>query len=239
MLAVMNGVFSYLGTDCAAHLAEEIPNPGRNVPRAIMWPILLGLICSWPYAIACVASISHIDGVLNGETGFPLLTIYYQATGSKAGATVLLAMFVFCFFGCMVACMTTSSRTLWAVSRDNALPYSKFWMRVSPTWQMPVNATCLSGLVMSVSVREEKIQRMQLINVIKLYGLIFIGSANVFSSMISACVIFCQTSVVIPQVIVLWRGREKVLPRRYFAIPEPWGKVVNIVAVAWVVFVST
>ena len=116
-----------------------------------MWPILLGLIFAWPYAVACVASISNRSGVLNGQTGFPLLTIYYQATGSKAGATVLLVMFCVCFFGCMTACLTTCSRTLWAVSRDNALPYSKYWMEVSHTWQMPVNATCLSGVIMSVS----------------------------------------------------------------------------------------
>lgn len=153
ILALMNGVFCFIGTDCAAHLAEEIPNPSRNVPRAILWPILIGFMIAWPYAVACVASISDIDGVLGGDTGFPLLTIYYQATGSKVGATVLLTMFIVCFFGCMTACLTTCSRTIWAVSRDNALPYSKYWMRVSPTFQMPVNATCLSGLVMSVSCR--------------------------------------------------------------------------------------
>lgn len=56
--------------------------------------------------------------------------------------------------------------------------------------------------------------------------------------MISALIIFCQTSVVIPQVIVLWRGREKVLPQRYFAIPEPWGKIVMAIAVAWVAAVD-
>ena len=122
-----------------------------------MWPILLGLIFAWPYAVACVASISNISGVLNGQTGFPLLTIYYQATGSKAGATVLLVMFCVCFFGCMTACLTTCSRTLWAVSRDNALPYSKYWMKVSHTWQMPVNATCLSGVIMSVSTHENRV----------------------------------------------------------------------------------
>ena len=159
----MNGVFSFIGTDCAAHLAEEIPNPSRNVPRAIMWPILLGLICAWPFAVACVASIKNISGVLGGETGFPLLTIYYQATGSKAGATVLMAMFCVCFFGVMVPVVTTVSRTLWAVSRDNAVPYSKYWMKVSPTWKMPVNACLLSGLIMSVSESRQELDWTRLI----------------------------------------------------------------------------
>lgn len=46
---------------------------------------------------------------------------------------------------------TTSSRTLWAISRDGALPYSKFWMRISKRWLMPVNAMCLSATMASVS----------------------------------------------------------------------------------------
>ena len=150
-MMLIDAVFAFIGTDCAAHLAEEIPNPSRNVPRAIMWPILLGFCIAWPFAVACVASITDLEKVLGGQTGFPLLTIYYQATGSKAGATVLLTMFIICFFGCLTACITTCCRTLWAVSRDDALPYSKYWMKVSPTFQMPLNATCLSGVVMSVS----------------------------------------------------------------------------------------
>ena len=56
--------------------------------------------------------------------------------------------------------------------------------------------------------------------------------------MISACIFFSQTSIAIPQAIVLWRGREQVLPRRYSAIPEPWGKIITAVAVAWVAVVS-
>ena len=152
VLAVMNGVFSFLGIDCGAHLAEEIPNPGKNVPRVIMWPILIDFITAWPFAIACCAAITSVADVLSGEvTGFPLLTIYYQATGSKAGATVLLALFTICFFGCVTACFTTCSRTLWAVSRDGALPYSQYWQQVSKRFQMPVKASVLSATVMSVS----------------------------------------------------------------------------------------
>ncbi len=103
MLAIGNGVYSFLGTDCGAHLCEEIPNPGKNVPKVIMYPIAMGLITAWPYAVACVASITDITAVLNTVTGLPLLEIYYQGTGSRVGATVLMALFAFCFFGCAVA----------------------------------------------------------------------------------------------------------------------------------------
>lgn len=54
--------------------------------------------------------------------------------------------------------------------------------------------------------------------------------------MISALILFLQTSCAIPQAILLFRGRSKTLPPRYFRIPEPWGYITNAVAVAWVLF---
>jgi choline transport protein len=103
MIAIGNAVFSYLGSDCGAHMCEEIPNPGANVPKVILFPLVIGFITSFPFAAALLYSSIDIQGVLNTATGLPLLEIYYQGTGSKVGSSVLLAMFAFCFFGCLVA----------------------------------------------------------------------------------------------------------------------------------------
>ena len=148
LLAIMNGVFSYSGVDAAAHMCEELPNPGRNVPKAIVWPVILSFITAFPFAIALVASIARMDDVL--ASSFPLLEVYYQATGSKVGATVLLVFFTLCFYGVLVAVATTCSRTLWAISRDGALPYSRIWAQVHPRWKVPVNSILLCGIAMSV-----------------------------------------------------------------------------------------
>jgi choline transport protein len=84
---------------------------------------------------------------------------------------------------------------------------------------MPANAMVLSGACISI------------------YGVIFIGSSTAFAAMVSAAIIFQQTSCVIPQAIVLYRGRDKVLPERYFDLGKfgPW---INGLAVAWVVFLD-
>ena len=103
MLAIANVVYSFLGTDAAAHLCEEIPSPAKNVPLVMLWPILMGIVTAWPFAVSCLASISDIQAVINTATGLPLLEIYYQSTGSKAGATVLMTLFAVCFYGFAVA----------------------------------------------------------------------------------------------------------------------------------------
>lgn len=103
MLAVGNAVYSFLGSDCAAHLCEEISNPAKYVPRVIVWPLLVGLLTTLPFATSLLYAINNLDAVFKTSAGLPLIEIYYQGTGSRAAASVLLAMFAFCFFGNLVA----------------------------------------------------------------------------------------------------------------------------------------
>jgi choline transport protein len=71
---------------------------------------------------------------------------------------------------------------------------------------------------------------------LQLYGLIFLGSTNAFSAMVSATVMFLQTSCAMPQAILLFRGRDQ-LPDRFFKLGA-LGPFVNATAVAWVVLVD-
>lgn len=103
ILAVGNAVFAFLGADCGAHLCEEIANPSRNVPLVIVFPLTVGLITAFPFACALMFAINDMPAVLNSVTGLPLIEIYYQGTKSPVAASILLAFFAFCFFGCLVA----------------------------------------------------------------------------------------------------------------------------------------
>lgn len=55
--------------------------------------------------------------------------------------------------------------------------------------------------------------------------------------MVNTAILFLQTSCVIPQAILLYRGRDQVLPKRYFNLGK-LGPFVNGTAVAWVVFLD-
>ena len=55
--------------------------------------------------------------------------------------------------------------------------------------------------------------------------------------MVSATIMFTQTSCVIPQAILLYRGRDHVLPNRYFDLGR-FGTIVNAVAVSWTIFLD-
>jgi choline transport protein len=69
LLSISNAVYAFLGTDCGAHLCEEIHNPGRNVPKVILYPLVIGLVTAFPFTIACMASITDLDAVFSTSTG--------------------------------------------------------------------------------------------------------------------------------------------------------------------------
>lgn len=71
----------------------------------------------------------------------------------------------------------------------------------------------------------------------KLYGLIFLGSTTAFSAMVNASIVFQQTTCVVPQAILLYRGRAKVLPPRYFDLGK-YGATINAIAVIWVMYLN-
>jgi choline transport protein len=146
-----NSVFCFLGSDAGAHLCEEIHNPSKNVPKVIIFPLVMGLITAFPFCCGLLFAITDLSAVLGTPTGLPLIEIYRQGTQSDIAASILTALFAFCFFGCLVGNATTSSRTLWAVSRDGALPYSHIWMRINRTFKMPMNAMLLSACFVTVS----------------------------------------------------------------------------------------
>lgn len=69
----------------------------------ILYPLVMGLLTTFPFTCSLMYSITDLQAVLNTPTGIPLLEIYLQGTGSKVAASILLAVFAFCFFGCLTA----------------------------------------------------------------------------------------------------------------------------------------
>jgi amino acid transporter len=48
---------------------------------------------------------------------------------------------------CAIACMTSTSRMMFAFSRDGAVPGSKLWSKVHPKTHVPVNAVLASSFI--------------------------------------------------------------------------------------------
>ena len=74
---------------------------------------------------------------LNSNTGYDFIEVFYNATQSKAGTTVmtsiLLSLAMFATFGLLAS----ASRQTWAFARDKGLPFSGVLSKVHPPLQTP------------------------------------------------------------------------------------------------------
>ena len=213
-------MYAYIGLDGATHLTEETSNPAREIPRALGFTMLVGMITAIPFTIALLFSMTDSNAV--ADSSVPVYTVYLQATRSQAAATVLTVWIIFIYFGAVVSCLVTAGRLTFSFSRDGGLPFSAFFAKVATNQKAPVNAT------MGCSV------------LISLYGLVYIGSTTAFSSFINMATLALNVSYVIPQGIVLFRGRESVFPK--YPFPFRLGRFVgpacNFFSVAWMLLMT-
>ncbi|KAF9891232.1 hypothetical protein FE257_004796 [Aspergillus nanangensis] len=214
MLAVGQSMWSFSCIDSATHIAEEIPQPGKYVPRAMMIGMALGLITSIGFSLAIIFSATDFQAIAASPS--PMYEAYGQAMQSTEGATVFAFILIFIYYGAALGLMTTTGRLIWAFSRDGGLPFSRVFERIDEKRAVPVNSNLLSCVFCLA------------------YGLIYIGSEVAFNVFISSAILFMNLSYTIPQAVLLFRGnRREVLVARHFDLGNVLGVFCNVFAVLW------
>jgi amino acid transporter len=143
------GVTSYIGFETAADFGEETANPRRAVPIAVLSAVLFAIVFYvWTtYAASIGYGVNELakdptPWVNNGVAG--VAKQYgneFLAKLVEIGA--LLSAFVVC-----VACATASSRTLFAMGREEVIP--RWFAKTHPRYKTPVNATVVVAVVATI-----------------------------------------------------------------------------------------
>ncbi|KAI5478072.1 hypothetical protein MNV49_005437 [Pseudohyphozyma bogoriensis] len=149
MIGTINPAYGYTSLDTIVHLAEEIPQAARNLPKAIMACVGLGFITCFLFLICLFFSIQDIDAVLASPTDYPLAEIFRQAAGN-GGGIALTVIFLIANFPALPNTQISTSRLVWAVARDGGLPFSKFFAKVDPKTKVPLNAQVLVWFLATV-----------------------------------------------------------------------------------------
>ena len=97
----------------------------------MMLAVVINTILALGFLITVLFCIGDVTAAVSTPTGFPIIQILYQATESKAGATVIVCMILFSTMIALFGVFASVSRLTWAFARDNGLPFSEFFARVS------------------------------------------------------------------------------------------------------------
>lgn len=218
LLGLLQGGLGLTGFDAVAHMIEEIPDAAVDGPKIMIDCQYIGISTGFVFLVVLLfvsGGAENSSTIIDAAAG-PLLEIFYIATNSKAGAVCLLMFPLLCLIFALTACMTTSSRMIFAFARDGGLPASPLLWRVHPTLQVPLNALYLNVVVVII------------------FGCIYLGSDVAFNAIISASVVSLGVSYGIPVALNVAHLRRK-LPDRPFALPEWLGWTVNIIGLVWTV----
>lgn len=145
-LAALLPVYTILGWDASADLAEETHDPRRNIPRAMRRAVLIGGASGFflfaVYAMAIRGSVSHL---VNG-TQNALISVFESHFGSGAGY-VIIVVAAFAMFSALLANIAAAGRVAYALGRDNMLPASGVWGNVNKVTHTPVFSLVAVGII--------------------------------------------------------------------------------------------
>jgi amino acid transporter len=222
-LAVLIGLIgasgSFVGIEAGAHMSEEVRNASYVVPRAMISTWIVNGLLGWLMAITFCFCVTDTMSVLMSPTGVPFIQVFYNTTGSVAGATVMACIMIVIGIFAIVAVMATNSRQLFAFARDHGVPFSSFFGSVSPAYEIPLNAIYVTVVV------------------VMLLSFIQLGSAVAMNQILSLGVGSMLTSYMVSiGCVTLKRIRgEPLLPSK-FSLGK-FGLPINIIALLFLVFI--
>lgn len=216
LAGLLNGAYSVGTPDCVTHLAEEIPKPRVNIPKAILAQMIVGAVTALVYLVAIFYAINSLDDILATTSSFPIAAVYHQATNSNGGALGLLLVILLPLIGTLIGSYITVGRILWTLARDDATPLSSFLGRLDARQKNPRNATLACGIIVTV------------------LGCIYLGSSTAFAAFVGSYVVLSTLSylcAILPNLLT----RRRYLPHGPFRIPGFWGDVVYTLASVYII----
>jgi amino acid transporter len=143
LLALLYPLYTITGFDGSAHTSEETVNARRNVPRgiinSILWSMVFGLVMACSFILAMPDTTK---AAANG--GSVILDLMASLAIPTSFKDVLYIGIVLSNFLCALAGVTSTSRMVYAFSRDGGLPGSKFLKHVDAKHRSPVAAIWLT-----------------------------------------------------------------------------------------------
>ncbi|MCZ4617450.1 amino acid permease [Rhodococcus qingshengii] len=200
--------FSYIGLDAVSTAGEEVKNPRRNLPLAIL--IALVSVTAIYIAVVAVAIGAQDSASFEGQEA-GLSAILEQVTGSTWPGTLLAAGAVISICSVTLVVIYGQTRILFAMSRDGMIP--SIFHKVNPRTLTPVPNTIIVCVVISI-----------------LAGFIPINFLAEMTS-IGTLVAFLVVSVG----VIILRRSDPDLPRSFKVPGYPVTPILSILGCLWII----
>ncbi|MBN2603990.1 MAG: amino acid permease [Candidatus Thermoplasmatota archaeon] len=133
--------FGYIGFESITRLASETKDPERNIPRAIIFSIIITTII---YILVGISAVSVVSWQQLSQSEAPLAIVAQQIFGENS-FIILSAIALFSTFNTVLVMLLSGSRIIYGIAEKKALP--KFFLIVSKKTLTPwVSIICVIGI---------------------------------------------------------------------------------------------
>lgn len=143
--------WSFVGFESAGAIAEEVHEPRRNLPKAVIFSLTFIAVVVMYSSLAIILAIPDMTTVTSAldDPKHVADPVYYALTAAFGPdvARPVEVLFVVGFLASFLALQTSASRVIWAYARDNALPMPHLLGRLSQGQRQPVVALMITTVV--------------------------------------------------------------------------------------------
>jgi amino acid transporter len=215
--AALAGLFLFYGFEACGDVAEEVSNPARRIPLAMIMTIAVGGVYALVAFGGYVLAAPDLAAIVSGKDVDPIPAILESALG-PVGAKIFLVVALTAFLSCVLSLQAAASRLLFSFARDGMIPGHKWLAKVSPRSKVPVNALIVACTIPVI-----------------LCLIIFVGPDQLLTQITAFAVLGIYVAF---QSVVLASLRQRTKgwkPAGPFNLGKA-GIVVNIVALAYGIF---
>jgi amino acid transporter len=139
-------MWCYYGFEACGDVAEETPNAGTAIPKAMRMTIYIGGFAAMLVCLAFVLAVPDLNAVFSGKDADPVVTILNTAMG-PIGLRAVIAVVMVSFLSCLISLEAATSRLLFSFGRDQMIFGSSQLSTLSQRTRVPVNALLFAGIV--------------------------------------------------------------------------------------------
>jgi amino acid transporter len=128
--------YTITGFDASAHVSEETHDSENSAPKGVWRSVFYSALIGYVVLLAITFAAADEKAVTEGGGGSPAV---FLSAMSEGWVEIILLVAVLGQLFCGMSCMTSSSRMMYAFSRDGAVPGWRIWSRVNQK-RIPFNA---------------------------------------------------------------------------------------------------
>ncbi len=139
LAASLVGLFLFYGFEACGEVAEEVPNPGRRIPRAMWMTVVVGGVSALLSFLGYLLAAPDLPAIVAGEIDDPISAILESTIGGF-WTKVFLVIALTSFLAGVMGQMAAASRLIFSFGRDDMMPGASWIARMHPRLHVPAAA---------------------------------------------------------------------------------------------------